>query len=350
MARSRDNGPRRERRCSRSIGTAFIRAGASLRRQWLRVGSLGVAGLTLADLLRGRATRRGPPDTRELLRPGAFLYPLLPVRRSRSSGHLGPQARRPGRGSRRVPADRHQRPRHSSRRAHPAHRPQAHRFALVRSVAHPDNTHTVAMHYMLTGRRHAQPSTNPQNQPTDFPTFGAVVQYLRPRPGRPARRHQPERAGQPGVGQQPHLPGLLRRLPGQHATTRCSSPRIPAGATSSRSRPPKATSGRAAPPPRPAGRRRRAAAAARTAVATRPRLRRDYHQQALRPGHVAGGRPAFDLSRETRRAARPLRPQRLRPGAAAGPAAGRGGRSAGDGQLGPRRRLLGHARQQLQRC
>src|SRR5262249_49441178 len=57
---------------------------------------------------------------------------------------------------------------------------QAHRFALVRSVSHPDNTHTVAMHYMLTGRRHARPETNPQNQPTDFPCFGAVVQSRRP--------------------------------------------------------------------------------------------------------------------------------------------------------------------------
>jgi len=36
------------------------------------------------------------------------------------------------------------------------------------------------MHYMLTGRRHAQPNTNPRNQPTDFPCFGAVAQHLRP--------------------------------------------------------------------------------------------------------------------------------------------------------------------------
>src|SRR5439155_3477155 len=57
---------------------------------------------------------------------------------------------------------------------------QAHQLAVVRSVSHPDNTHTVAMHYMLTGHRHPQPETNPQNKPTDFPTFGAVVQYLRP--------------------------------------------------------------------------------------------------------------------------------------------------------------------------
>jgi len=30
----------------------------------------------------------------------------------------------------------------------------AHKFALIRSMTHPDATHTVAMHYMLTGQRH----------------------------------------------------------------------------------------------------------------------------------------------------------------------------------------------------
>ncbi|MFO0840813.1 MAG: DUF1501 domain-containing protein [Gemmataceae bacterium] len=57
---------------------------------------------------------------------------------------------------------------------------QAHRLAVVRSVSHPDNTHTVAMHYALTGHRHLEPNTNPQNKATDFPTFGAVMRYLRP--------------------------------------------------------------------------------------------------------------------------------------------------------------------------
>jgi hypothetical protein len=56
----------------------------------------------------------------------------------------------------------------------------AHRFALVRSVTHPDNTHTVAMHYMLSGRRHLRPHTNPMNAPDDFPCFGSVVKKLRP--------------------------------------------------------------------------------------------------------------------------------------------------------------------------
>jgi len=59
----------------------------------------------------------------------------------------------------------------------------ADRFALIRSVQHPDNTHTVAMHYMLTGRRHAEPNTNPRNKPDDFPCFGAAMQLLRPSRG-----------------------------------------------------------------------------------------------------------------------------------------------------------------------
>ena len=54
----------------------------------------------------------------------------------------------------------------------------AHRFALVRSVTHPDSTHTVAMHYMLSGVRHRRPNTNPTNLPDDFPCYGAAVNYV----------------------------------------------------------------------------------------------------------------------------------------------------------------------------
>jgi hypothetical protein len=52
---------------------------------------------------------------------------------------------------------------------------RANRFSLIRSMTHPDNTHTVAMHYMLSGVRHARPATNPQNAPDDFPCFGGVL-------------------------------------------------------------------------------------------------------------------------------------------------------------------------------
>ena len=56
----------------------------------------------------------------------------------------------------------------------------AHKFALIRSMTHPDSTHTVAMHYMLTGQRHRRPQTNPTNLPDDFPCYGAAVNRFRP--------------------------------------------------------------------------------------------------------------------------------------------------------------------------
>lgn len=151
------------------------------RRDWLRVGGLGCAGLTLPQLLRARAAPSagatssagrakscivvflfGAPAHQDIwdlkpLAPSQFRGEFQPIASSVSGTHLGE---------------------HIPRLAK-----LAHRYAIVRSVSHPDNTHTVAMHYMLTGHRHAQPSTNPRNQPTDFPTFGAVLNYLRRRPG-----------------------------------------------------------------------------------------------------------------------------------------------------------------------
>jgi len=70
----------------------------------------------------------------------------------------------------------------------PALAQRAHRYALIRSVTHPDNTHTVAMHYMLSGVRHVRPATNPQNAPDDFPCYGAVMNYAVARGGRISRR------------------------------------------------------------------------------------------------------------------------------------------------------------------
>jgi len=58
----------------------------------------------------------------------------------------------------------------------------ADRFALIRSVTHPDSTHTVAMHYMQTGVRHRRPNTNPTNLPDDFPCFGATMNLLNRQP------------------------------------------------------------------------------------------------------------------------------------------------------------------------
>jgi Protein of unknown function (DUF1501) len=143
------------------------------RREWLRVGALTPAiGLSLPQLLQAHA--RVPRHGRAKSCIVVFLFgapahqdiwDLKPLARSEYRGEFKPIATSvPG-----VHVGEHI----------PRLAKLAHRFALVRSVSHPDNTHTVAMHYMLTGTRHARPQTNPQNEPGDFPCFGAVLRFLR---------------------------------------------------------------------------------------------------------------------------------------------------------------------------
>jgi hypothetical protein len=148
------------------------------RREWLRVGAVPVAGLGLPDLLACRAAGKGraAPRARSCIVVFLFgapahqdVWDLKPDAPAEFRGEFKPIATSmPG-----VRVGEHI-PRVAAR---------AHRLALVRSVSHPDNTHTVAMHFMLTGVRHARPQTNPQNEPTDFSTCGAVLQYLGRRRG-----------------------------------------------------------------------------------------------------------------------------------------------------------------------
>ncbi len=84
---------------------------------------------------------------------------------------------------------------------------RAHRYALIRSVTHPDNTHTVAMHYMLSGVRHARPGTNPQNAPDDFPCYGAVMNYVA------SRRQSHDRPGDPPAGRASLPPAVSLNAP-----------------------------------------------------------------------------------------------------------------------------------------
>jgi hypothetical protein len=147
------------------------------RRQWLRVGGLGIAGLSLADLVRGRA--EAPSAGRSFGRArSCILCFLFGAPAHQDIWDLKPDAPAHFRGEFRPIATTV--PGLSVGEHIPYIARTAHRLALLRAVAHPDNTHTVAMHYMLTGRRHARPDTNPRNQPDDFPCFGAVMQHLRP--------------------------------------------------------------------------------------------------------------------------------------------------------------------------
>jgi hypothetical protein len=162
-----------------SVGGADVQLCEGIsRREWLRVGGISTLGLSLTELLHRRAHASPPFPARSFGRAkSCILVFLFGAPAHQDIWDLKPDAPSEIRGEFRpitssVPGI--QLGEHVPRIAR-----QAQHLALVRSVSHPDNTHTVAMHYMLTGVRHARPNTNPRNQPDDFPTFGAVLQKLR---------------------------------------------------------------------------------------------------------------------------------------------------------------------------
>jgi len=161
------------------------------RRAWLRAGALGPLGLSLSDLLLAQAAGASPrSDDRTLrVRPaGSFgraksciIAFLFGAPAHQDLWDLKPDAPSEVRGEfRPIPTS-------VSGVRIGEHLPRmaalAHHYSLIRSVTHPDNTHTVAMHYMLTGVRHRNPGSNPRNEPTDFPCFGAVAQHQLPGSG-----------------------------------------------------------------------------------------------------------------------------------------------------------------------
>ena len=64
---------------------------------------------------------------------------------------------------------------HMPRLAH-----MADRYTVVRSVCHDDVDHGSASYLALTGFFHQKKSANPPPKPTDLPTYGAILQRLRP--------------------------------------------------------------------------------------------------------------------------------------------------------------------------
>jgi hypothetical protein len=53
-------------------------------------------------------------------------------------------------------------------------------YAIVRSVSHDDVDHGSASYLALTGQFHLRKSSNPPPRPTDFPTYGAILRRVRP--------------------------------------------------------------------------------------------------------------------------------------------------------------------------
>lgn len=150
------------------------------RREWLRLGGLGTLGLSLADLSAGRAAARpgdaAPAKTSFGRAKSCIVLFLFGAPAHQDTWDLKPEAPADVRGEFQPIATNV--PGISVSEHIPLLATIADRYTLIRSVTHPDNTHTVAMHYMLTGVRHLRPATNPQNAADDFPCFGAVMNYV----------------------------------------------------------------------------------------------------------------------------------------------------------------------------
>lgn len=151
------------------------------RREWLRVGALGTVGLNLPLLAAGRSLAGELGDQASLHRSfgrakSCIVLFLFGAPAHQDLWDLKPHAPVEVRGEfRPIPSSV---PDLFVGEHLPELAQRAHRYSLIRSVTHPDNTHTVAMHYMLSGVRHARPATNPRNAPDDFPCFGAVANYV----------------------------------------------------------------------------------------------------------------------------------------------------------------------------
>ena len=144
----------------------------------LRIGSLGVAGLTLPDLLRQAPRARGRASSKcssrshvsfcfcSVGRPSIPLgtpSPTLPSRSVANSSPLPP----------RYPASEWANccPR---RLCWPRH------LCLLRTVRTGDNAHSSSGYYMLTGQPHAPMNMENANPaPNNWPSFGSILRRLR---------------------------------------------------------------------------------------------------------------------------------------------------------------------------
>lgn len=154
------------------------------RREWLRVGGLSTFGLSLDQLLQQRRARGG--ETAEEW-PASFgrakaciVLFLFGAPAHQDTWDLKPDAPLEIRGEFQSIPTNVQGVRVCEHMPLLAQRMD--QLTQIRSVTHPDNTHTVALHYMLTGVRHRRFKSNPQNAGDDFPCYGSVVNYLNHRP------------------------------------------------------------------------------------------------------------------------------------------------------------------------
>ncbi len=176
------------------------------RREFLRVGGLGVAGLTLPDLLRGqaRAAASRPPRVRSCIQLFMWGGPS-----QHETFDLKPEAPVGIRGQFRPIATNMAGTRiceHLPRLAR-----MADRYAILRSVTHTGVNHGTSAYHMLTGHVHFAPGTLRHPTPNDFPSVGCAVSRFGRQPkdmpayvALPSVLHDGDGGEVPGQG-----PGLL---------------------------------------------------------------------------------------------------------------------------------------------
>ena len=158
------------------MGESSLTRHGMTRREWLRVGGLGLGGLTLADLLRsdgraglgdpqfGRAKNviflwlQGGPPQHETFDP-------KPEAPAEIRGEFGSIATN-------VPGIR-------ISELLPRTATIADKYAIVRSLVTGSNLHSASGYYVLTGYPYKGPNPR-QITPTDWPYFGSLVKMLKP--------------------------------------------------------------------------------------------------------------------------------------------------------------------------
>jgi hypothetical protein len=151
------------------------------RREWLRVGGIGLAGLTLSSLLTSQASARsgGPGKAK-----GVIVVGLLGGPPQHDTWDPKPAAPLEVRGPFGVIPTRT--PGLFVGELMPRTANLTHRIAVLRAVVTNDNAHSSSGYQMLTGMPHQplnQESATPK-PPNNWPNLGAIVRALRPDTGR----------------------------------------------------------------------------------------------------------------------------------------------------------------------
>jgi hypothetical protein len=158
------------------------------RREFLRIGSLGAAGLGLPDLLRARRAESGKRRARARSCILLFMwggpaqqetFDLKPDAPEGLRGEFKPIATR-------VPGI------HICEHL-PMMAQKVDQYAILRSVTHTGTNHGTSAYHMLTGRIHPSPGTLRHPAPTDIPNIGcAAARFGRQPEGLPAHVQLPD--------------------------------------------------------------------------------------------------------------------------------------------------------------